>query len=40
MVNRTTTNIKRTEDICEAPERLFIPNQTLKTPSVNVSKAK
>ena len=29
-----------TDEICAAPERLFIPNQTLKTPNVRVSNAK
>ena len=39
-VRRITTKINNTDDICEAPERLFIPSHTLKTPSVKVSKAK
>ena len=28
------------DEICAAPDKLFIPNHTLKTPSVSVSKAK
>ena len=39
-VKETIKQINKTEDICAAPERLFIPNQTLKTPRVKVSKAK
>ena len=40
IVNKITTIIKSTDEICEAPERLFIPIQTLNTPSVKVSRAK
>ena len=40
IVNKTTTNKNKTEDIWDAPDKLFIPSQTLKTPRVSVSKAK
>ena len=40
IVNKTTTKTNNTEDIWEAPDKLFIPSHTLKTPSVNVSRAK
>ena len=40
IVSSTTTKTKSTEEICEAPDKLFIPSQTLNTPRVNVSKAK
>ena len=40
IVIKTTTNINKTDEICEAPDKLFIPSHTLKTPKVNVSSAK